>query len=79
MLSFVPIDHILRFRTLCRAARDEIDTRVLYFYIHRTKLLSFPAMNDINDEFLETLDLRALSRGIATFSHLEPHFSDVPI
>jgi hypothetical protein len=79
ILSSDLIDPILRFRTLCRAVRDEIDTRVLFSYIRRTKLLSFPVPNDIDDEFLEPLDLRALSGGIATFSHLEPRFSNVPI
>jgi hypothetical protein len=79
ILSLVPIDHILPFRTLCRAVRDEMNTRVLYSYIRRTKLLSFTVPNDIDDEFLESLNLRALSGGIATFSHLEPRFSNVPI
>jgi hypothetical protein len=75
VLNFVPIDHILQFRTLCRAARDEIDTRMLYSYIRRTKLPSCPSRSAVEHAALEYNNLLALLRGTATFSHLAPNSS----
>jgi hypothetical protein len=41
ILEYVPVDHILDWRYVCRGFRDAIDGRVLYHHVQRTKLVGF--------------------------------------
>jgi hypothetical protein len=68
ILEYIPIDHVLSFRAVCRAFRNCIDTRVLYSYLPRTELLGF--VRELPSHLIEH-DRERLRWICATFSHLE--------
>jgi hypothetical protein len=39
VLEYVPIDHVLDWRLVCRGFRDAIDGRILYHHLQRTQLV----------------------------------------
>lgn len=41
VLEYVPVDHILDWRLVCRGFRDAIDGRTLYHHLQRTQLIGF--------------------------------------
>ncbi|KAF2190154.1 hypothetical protein K469DRAFT_560691 [Zopfia rhizophila CBS 207.26] len=41
ILDYIPVAYILPFRLVCRGFRDAIDTRVLYSYLPRTRLIGY--------------------------------------
>jgi hypothetical protein len=41
VLEYVPVDHILDWRYVCRGFRDAIDGRVLYHHLQRTELIGY--------------------------------------
>lgn len=41
VLEYVPVDHILDWRLVCRGFRDAIDGRTLYQHLRRTQLIGF--------------------------------------
>jgi hypothetical protein len=41
VLEYVPVDHVLDWRLVCRGFRDAIDTRILYHHLKRTRIVGF--------------------------------------
>jgi hypothetical protein len=41
VLEYVPVDHLLDWRLVCRGFRDAIDGRTLYHHLQRTQLVGF--------------------------------------
>ncbi|EFQ93726.1 hypothetical protein PTT_08789 [Pyrenophora teres f. teres 0-1] len=41
ILEYVPVDHVLDWRLVCRGFRDAIDGRVLFHHLHRTELIGY--------------------------------------
>jgi hypothetical protein len=41
VLEYVPVDHALDWRLVCRGFRDAIDTRILFHHLKRTRLVGF--------------------------------------
>jgi len=72
IVNFIPIDHILPFRAISRSIRTQIDTHVLYSYLHRIRLEGLVASpNASTFSSLERQDAIYLSSITASFSHLE--------
>ena len=72
ILEYVPIDHVLDWRLVCRGFRDAIDGRVLYHHLRRTELVGYMGsrrsrpMEVLEDEHYEKINLLE-----ARFQHLE--------
>ncbi|KAF2997171.1 hypothetical protein E8E13_005886 [Curvularia kusanoi] len=60
-LEYVPVEHLLDMRLVCRGFRDAIDGRVLYHHLQRTRLVGFLGSRSfvasMGDEAYEDLHL----------------------
>ncbi|KAH7067522.1 hypothetical protein BKA63DRAFT_424228 [Paraphoma chrysanthemicola] len=73
ILEYVPVDHILDWRLVCRGFRDAIGGSILYHHLRRTELLGYvgprdaPYMSVLTDEQYDQLYLlRANFLGMST-------------
>ncbi|EDU48896.1 F-box-like multi-domain protein [Pyrenophora tritici-repentis] len=63
ILEYVPVDHVLDWRLVCRSFRDAIDGRVLFHHLHRTELIGYMGsryshpLTALDDEQYERLHL----------------------
>ncbi|KAF2851404.1 hypothetical protein T440DRAFT_62974 [Plenodomus tracheiphilus IPT5] len=72
VLEYVPVDHILEWRLVCRGFRDAIDGRVLYHHLHRTELIGYLGPRHVQPMHILTAEQYEkwhLMR--ARFSHVE--------
>lgn len=54
ILEYVPVDHVLDWRCICRGFRDAIDGRILYHHLRRTELIGY--LGSRHSRPLERLD-----------------------
>lgn len=63
VLEYVPVDHVLDWRLVCRGFRDAIDGRILYHHLQRTELIGYMGarhsqpMEHLTDEQYEEIHL----------------------
>ncbi|KAF1847065.1 uncharacterized protein K460DRAFT_383581 [Cucurbitaria berberidis CBS 394.84] len=79
VLEYVPIDHVLDWRLICRGFRDAIDGRILFHYLQRTQLIGYLGsrhsrhMENLIEEHYEQIHLlRASFQRIEKASGCEP-------
>lgn len=79
ILEYVPVDHVLDWRLVCKGFRDAIDGRVLYHHLHRTELIGYlgprysDPMVELDDEQYEKIHLMR-----ARFKCIQGQASDGP-
>lgn len=77
IIEFIPVEHILPFRTVSRWVQTHIDTRVLLSYIRRIKLHGpLSSLGQAIFDALNPEDAACLSNITASFSHLQNAKSD---
>ena len=86
ILEYVPVDHVLDWRLVCKGFRDAIDGRVLYHHLHRTELVGYlgPRYSDplveLDDEQYEKIHLmRAHFKCIQGQASDEPTKKETPV
>ncbi|KAH7083713.1 hypothetical protein FB567DRAFT_447107 [Paraphoma chrysanthemicola] len=86
ILEYVPVDHILDWRLVCRGFRDAIGGSILYHHLRRTELLGYVGPRDalymsiLTDEQYDQLHLvRAKFLGMSTADGAQLSRFDGPI
>jgi hypothetical protein len=77
ILEYVPVDHVLDWRLVCRGFREAIDGRVLYHHLQRTELVGY--MGSRHSRPMETLvdsDYEVIHLLEARFQHIEKPIED---
>ena len=72
ILEYVPVDYVLDWRLVCRGFRDAIDGRILFYHLHRTKLIGY--MGSQHSRLMEDLGELEYNRIYllyANFHHIE--------
>ena len=65
IISSIPVDHILSFRTVSRMIRDHIDNAVLLLYLYRSRVVAYVDQQTVNESASKYVLLKF------SLSHLE--------